>query len=521
MYYDALIIGNGIAGSSAALFLAEKSQRVLLVSKGQSLEETNTEKAQGGIVYRGKNDSWKILEQDILNASDGSALEKSAKVLAKIGPSLVKRLFIQKLRVPFEKDEQGEWDLFQEAAHSRRRVLHVKDCTGKAIQKALHEGTLKEHLIEVKKNTQAVGLILSNRYQLSPQSRYEVPECLGVYLLDLRKGIITPFFARATIFATGGLNSLYQYSTGGSWNTGDGYALAYRAGAILQNMEYVQFHPTLLYSPEHSQTFLISETVRGEGAELINHEGKAFMHKYHHLGSLAPRDVVSRAIFEEMLSQNAHCVFLDLCHAISPEKIKAIFPTIYEECLYRGIDITQEPIPVAPGAHFCCGGILTDSFGRTSIKRLYAIGEVACTGMHGANRLASTSLLEGLTFAYRASHDIIKNPATKEQPRIIPFEYSCGNPPSEAILESMRKIIQDTMWKFAGLIRDQSGLKYALEVLRGLKKQAVQLKNQLGASGSLLEFENSVDSGLLVVEAALRNPISLGTHYRSDSSMVQ
>ncbi|NLJ39720.1 MAG: FAD-binding protein, partial [Candidatus Atribacteria bacterium] len=175
---------------------------------------------------------------------------------------------------------------------------------------------------------------------------------------------------------------------------------------------------------------------------------------------------------------------------------------------------------VAPGAHFCCGGILTDSFGRTSIKRLYAIGEVACTGVHGANRLASTSLLEGLTFAYRASHDIVKNPATKEQPRIIPFEYGYGNPPSEAILESMRKIIQDTMWKFAGLIRNQSGLKYALEVLNGLKKQVVQMKNHLGASGPLLELENSVDAGLLVVEAALRNPISLGTHFRSDSSMV-
>ena len=230
--------------------------------------------------------------------------------------------------------------------------------------------------------------------------------------------------------------------------------------------------------------------------------------------------MVARAIFEEMLNQNTNCVFLDLCQVLSPEKIRATFPTIYEECLYRGIDITQEPIPVAPGAHFCCGGILTDNFGRTSIKRLYAIGEVACTGLHGANRLASTSLLEGLTFAYRASHDIVKNPASKEQPRIIPFEYSNGNPPSEAILESLRKIIQDTMWKFAGLIRNQSGLKYALEVLSGLKKQAVQMKNHLGVSGPLLEFENSVDTGLLVVEAALRNPISLGTHFRSDSSTV-
>jgi len=519
MYYDALIIGSGIAGSSIALFLAEKSQRLLLVNKRQSFEETNTDQAQGGIVFRGESDSWKILRNDIIAASDRTSLEKSVKVLAKIGPSLVKRLFIQKLRVPFEKKENGEWNLFQEAAHSRRRILHVKDCTGKAIQKALHEGILKEHLIEVKKNTHAVGLILSNQYQLSSQSRYSSPACLGVYLLDSHKGEIIPIFARATIFATGGLNSLYRYSTGGSWNTGDGYAIAHRAGAVLQNMEYVQFHPTLLYAPEYSKAFLISESVRGEGAELINREGKAFMFKYHPSGSLAPRDIVARAIFEEMQNHNTNCVFLDLCHAVSPEKIKSIFPTIYQECLNRGIDITQEPIPVAPGAHFSCGGILTDTFGRTSIKRLYAIGEVACSGVHGANRLASTSLLEGLTFAYRAAHDIVKNPLSQDQPRVLPFEYSCGNPPADSVVESIRDIVKDTMWRFVGLKRNQVGLKYASEVMMGLKKQVIQMKNTMGISSSLLELENSIDTGLLVIEAALRNSISQGTHFRSDSSM--
>ncbi len=520
MYYDALIIGSGIAGSSCALFLAEKSQRVLLVTKGESFEETNTDQAQGGIVFRGENDSWKILKEDIIKASDYSSWENSVRVVAKIGPSLVKRLFIQKLRVPFEQSDDGGWNLFQEAAHSRRRILHVKDCTGKAIQKALHEGILKEHLIEVKKNTWAVGLILSSQYQINPQSRYAVPECLGAYFLDPRKGEIIPVFARATVLATGGLNSLYRYSTGGTWNTGDGFAMAHRAGVVLQNMEYVQFHPTLLYTPEYAQTFLISESVRGEGAELINHEGKAFMYKYHHLGSLAPRDVVARAIFQEMLNDNTRCVYLDLYRAMSPEKIKATFPTIYEECLRRGVDIIHEPIPVAPGAHFSCGGVLTDTYGRTNIKRLYAVGEVACSGLHGANRLASTSLLEGVTFAYRAAHDIVKNLAPKEHPRVIPFEYSSGIPPSDPIIESMRDIIQDTMWRFAGLIRNQSGLKYALEVLIGLKKQVIQMKNNYGLSGPLLELESSVDTGVLVVEAALKNPISRGTHFRSDSSMT-
>ncbi|MCX6090740.1 MAG: FAD-dependent oxidoreductase, partial [Candidatus Atribacteria bacterium] len=322
MYYDALIIGNGIAGSSLAIFLAESGQRVLLVTKGESFEDTNTHQAQGGIVYRGVNDTWKLLYNDIINASDHTSSEMSSRVVARIGPTLVKRLFIQKLRVPFEQDENGEWNLFQEAAHSRRRILHVKDCTGRAIQKALNEGVLREHLIDFKKNTWAVGLILSSQYQIDPHSRFLSPECHGVYLLDARKGEIMPVFARATVLATGGLNSLYRHATGGDWNTGDGYAIAARAGVTLQNMEYIQFHPTLLYAPDYKQAFLVSEAFRGEGAELVNEEGKSFMRKYHPLGSLGPRDVIARAIFQEMQSRNTHCVYLDLCKKMTSDAIR-------------------------------------------------------------------------------------------------------------------------------------------------------------------------------------------------------
>ncbi|MDK2897267.1 MAG: L-aspartate oxidase [Candidatus Atribacteria bacterium] len=516
-FYDALIIGGGIAGASAALFLAETGHRVLLVIKGDSLEKTNTFQAQGGIVFRGENDSWERLAQDIVKATDFTAFIPTVRMVSKMGPPLVKRALIEKWQVPFERDKEGKWDLFQEGAHSLRRILHVKDHTGQAIQAALSQAIAEKPLIEVRKETFVLELITSYQHAFDFQSRYLSPECLGAFLLNTQAGEVYPVLARSTFLATGGLGEIYQYTSGGSWNTGDGFALAYRAGANLRNMEFVQFHPTLFYVPGQERTFLISESVRGEGGELTDHQGKPFMSKYHPLGSLAPRDVVARAVFKEMKANKINWVYLDLTRALSPAKIKDTFPTIYERCLSRGIDITKQPIPVIPGAHFACGGVLTDTFGRTNLKRLYAIGEVACSGLHGANRLASTSLLEGLTFAYRAARDFNRSQNKLKQLGVLPFAYHLGSPPPNFMLENLKQTLKMLMWHNVGLSRHKEGLTQAMELLGLLQKEVLVLQGRYGVSAPLWELINQITTAQLVTESAWKNRLSRGTHYRSDS----
>lgn len=516
-FCDALIIGGGIAGASAALFLAKTGHRVLLVTKGSSLEETNTFQAQGGIVFRGENDSWQRLLQDIVKATDYTAFVPTVRMVSKIGPLLVKKNLIEKWQVPFEKDKDGKWDLFQEGAHSLRRILHVKDYTGQAIQLALNRAIEEEPLIEVRKGIFALELITSYQHTLDFQSRYLPPECLGAFLLDIQAGEMYPVLARATFLATGGLGEIYQYTSGGCWNTGDGFALAHRAGASLRNMEFVQFHPTLFYAPGQERTFLISESVRGEGGEIVDHQGKPFMSKYHPLGSLAPRDVVARAVFKEMKANKINWVYLDLTRALPPAKIKATFPTIYDRCLAQGVDITREPIPVIPGAHFACGGVLTDAFGRTDLRRLYAIGEVACSGLHGANRLASTSLLEGLTFAYRSVRDFNRNQDKLKHLEVLPFAYRLGAVPPNFMLDNLQQTLKMVMWHNVGLIRQKEGLAQAMELLNLLQREALALQSRYGVSFPLWELINQITTAQLVTESAWKNRLSRGTHYRSDS----
>ncbi len=513
--YDALIIGNGIAGSSAALFLAEAGQRVLLITKGEHLKETNTAKAQGGIVFRGENDHPSSLIQDIMEASAHTSYTPSARLVAHLGPLLVQRLLIDRLQIPFDR-RNGKWDLFREGNHSTRRILHVKDYTGKAIQKALNEAVLREPLIKVCKNSLVLDLIISSHHTPHPEKRYLPLECLGAYIWEKENNEVVSVLASATLLATGGLSEIYRYSSGGPWNTGDGFAIAHRAGARLSNMEYIQFHPTLLYTPQYSSSFLISESVRGEGAKLLNEDGEPFMSRYHPLRDLAPRDVVARAIFQEMKIHETNCVYLDFRQRMNPDKIKDTFPTIYEELLHRGIDITQEPAPVAPGAHFSCGGVLTDTWGRTTIKRLYAAGEVACSGLHGANRLASTSLLEGLTFGYRVARDITKHGEKLPSFTVIPWSEKWGEAPPENILHSLKEIIQINMWENVGLIREKRGLFQSLQILTTMKKEIASLKERYGVSPPLFELESLAETALLVTEAALKDPFSRGTHCRLD-----
>ncbi|MCS7242657.1 MAG: FAD-dependent oxidoreductase [Candidatus Caldatribacterium sp.] len=501
MTYDALIIGNGIAGSSLALFLAKEGQRVCLITKGTSLEETNTAKAQGGIVFRGEEDSTDLLVHDILEASGQTASPRSARILARLGPALVARFLVKELRIPFERKADGTWDLFQEGAHSRRRILHVKDYTGRVIQRYLNEAVQKEENITLRTGTFALELITSFQHAQKARVRYGRPECLGAYVLQGEN--IFPIFARATILATGGLNALFRHSSGGPWATGDGFALSLKAQVPLADMERIQFHPTLLYEPQKPHALLLSEALRGEGAVLCDEQGNPFLERFHPLGSLAPRDVVAQAVFEVMRERGLPHVFLDLRPL--GERLRLGFPEIFEELLQRGFDPLKEPVPVVPGAHFACGGVLTDTWGRTSLARLYAVGEVACSGVHGANRLASTSLLEGLTFAFRAAQAIVRHEAPLAPPSIVPYPYRVRGTEDLARYMALRQAIQEVMWEEVGLKRREKGLQRAHAILLELKKEILDLRYSLGVTPPLEELANMVDTGIAVVVAALRS----------------
>lgn len=501
MVYDALVIGNGIAGSSLALFLAQKGKKVCLITKGTSLEETNTAQAQGGIVFRGEKDSTDLLARDILEASGKTASPRSARVLARLGPVLVQKFLIEELRVPFERKPDGTWDLFQEGAHSRRRILHVKDYTGRVIQRHLNEALRREENVTLLTGTFALELITSFQYAREAESRYGRPECFGAYVL--KDGEIFPILAHATVLATGGLNALFRHSSGGPWSTGDGFALALRAQVPLADMEHIQFHPTLLYDPSCAHSFLLSEALRGEGATICDDQGTPFLERFHPLGNLAPRDVVARAIFRLMKERNLSHVFLDLRPL--GERLRFGFPEIFEELTRRGFNPLEEPVPVVPGAHFACGGVLTDTWGRTSVRRLYAVGEVACSGVHGANRLASTSLLEGLTFAFRAVQAIARFEVPLVPPSILPFPGCPGTLGDAKRYSELRQTIQEVMWEYAGIERKKEGLEKALAILLEVKREILYLRSSLGISLPLGELENMADVATCVVRAALRN----------------
>lgn len=513
-----LVIGAGIAGAACALAAARAGLTVTVLSKSRHPESSmNTLWAQGGIIHRGRRDSAALLVKDIVAAGAGNVYPAAAELLARRGPVLVKRLLIDELKIPFARAGRGMIDFTEEAAHSVPRIIHVEDLTGRAIGLAMLAAMRRERRITVLESASAVDLLTLSHHSHDPIDAYEPPTCFGAFVLLRDRCEVVPIVAGETVLATGGLGRLFLHTTNPNGARGDGLAMAYRAGARTLNLEYIQFHPTALYHPD-ADRFLISEAVRGEGGELIRRDGTAFMKRYHRRGSLAPRDVVARAIHEEMLQTASECVFLDITHRPA-DWVRGRFPHIHARCLEFGIDITKQPIPVVPAAHYSCGGVAVDLEGRTSIRRLRAVGEVACTGLHGANRLASTSLLEGLVWGTQAGESIARWLARGRRslrvPRIEPWRAE-QEPIDPALILQDWLTIKHTMWNYVGLVRTTKRMKRALALLRELQLEIEEFYARARLTDPILGLRNGCQAALAVTYAALQNRVSRGCHYRVD-----
>jgi len=516
-YYesDILVIGTGISGLSSAIYAAEAGFKVNLLTKSSKVSETNTDLAQGGIIY--PEDDYQALIDDIIAAGDGLSYYPAVEVLAKEGAKYVNDLLIDKAKINFTRAEDGSLDFTAEAAHSRRRIVHSADTTGNAIEKGLLELIKKYNNIKILKNHIVVDLISRQHNSKDVMAIYEKPEVIGAYVYDINNEKMKYFFAKAVILANGGLGQIYKHTTNSNVATGDGYSIADRIGAMLINMEYTQFHPTIFYSKKR-KGFLITEAMRGEGGILKLSNGKEFMKKYHPLGSLAPRDVVARAIHNELIKSDQSCVYLDIYSYMNAKEIKKHFPTIYKTCKKYGTDITKEPIPVVPAFHYMCGGVKVDLWGRTNIKRLFAVGEVSCTGVHGANRLASTSLLEGLVWSARSIEYIKKNKKyydTFKVPEIIEWEnFDIKPEPDNAVINKAWSSLQNIMWNYVGLERSKERLKIALNELRDLQDSIEEIFLNYKMTRDIIELRNGVNSALIITKSAWQNKESRGTHYR-------
>jgi L-aspartate oxidase len=519
MQTDVLIIGNGIAGATAALRLAEDRQRqIAVISRAKAPTDSNSQLAQGGIISRGREDTKDLLVEDIVRAGDGLCYLPAVELLAERGPRLVKEILIDQAGLDFDRNSEGELIYGLEAAHSQRRILHVGDTTGLAIMSKLLEAVAQRPNIELLTSHTAVDLLTFPHHALDPMAVYEPPVCHGAYVFDQKSKNVISLLARHTILATGGLGQVFLNTTNMAGARGDGLAMAYRAGARVANVEYVQFHPTAFHM--HGTTkFLISEAVRGEGAVLLTPDGQPFMEQYDpEWKDLAPRDVVARAIYWEMLANDYPYVVLDIASYKDAGYIKDRFPHIYENCLRHGVDITNRPIPVVPAAHYFCGGVQVDLWGRTNLKGLYAVGEVSCTGVHGANRLASTSLLEGLVWGDRAAQEIrsqqeVGGPLTEEH--VPPWDDSgLIYEGDTALIQGDMQNIRNLMWHYVGLVRSEYRLKRAARELRHLWLEIDDFYRKTRLSDGLIGLRNSVQAALLVANAALRNTTSRGCHYR-------
>lgn len=513
---DILIVGTGIAGLVAALELAEnKKIKIVLATKSKDISESSTFHAQGGIISRGVNDSAEKLEKDILAAGDGLCNDKAVNILAEEGPGLVEEILVKHAGVEFNK-ENGQYDFTREAAHSKDRILYNKDSTGKEIEMKLIGAVKKQKNIKILTNHALIDLLTFPHHAVDIKKIYNEKKCVGGYLLDNETNQVKTVLAQKTILATGGIGQVYLRTTSAATATGDGLAAAARAGAEIVNAEYVQFHPTSFYHRDLNN-FLISESVRGEGGELKNSKGELFMKKYDPRGSLASRDIVARGIYEEMLVTKKSFVYLDIASYQKPDYIKKRFPLIYETCLKCGIDITKEMIPVAPTAHYFCGGIKVDEFGRSSLKNLYVLGEVSCTGVHGANRLASTSLLEGLVWAARSAKDILER--LKKERDTVALEdikswiYTGKEEADPALILQDWLSIKSIMWNYVGIVRTRERLERAVADLEYLNRRIEKFYRNAHLGKEKVELRNGVQTALIIAQAAMKNRVSRGCHY--------
>jgi L-aspartate oxidase len=511
--FDFLVLGSGIAGLTFAL-KASKAGRVGIVTK-KGRAESNTNYAQGGIAaVTSKEDSFELHVRDTLEAGAGLCKESAVRTIVQEGPERIAELIA--LGMQFSEREvtghagEKELDLGREGGHSRRRILHAKDVTGREIERALLSAIAANRNIEMFENHVAIDLITSQKLGYVSEQR-----CLGIYALDKTTGEVETFAAPVTILATGGCGKVYLYTTNPDIATGDGVAMAYRAGAGIANMEFIQFHPTCLYHPR-AKSFLISEAVRGEGGVLKTINGAEFMDRYHPMQSLAPRDIVARAIDSEMKKSGAPCVLLDITN--KPARfIMDRFPNIYETCMKYGIDITKEPIPVVPAAHYQCGGVLTDLDGQTEISSLFAVGEVACTGLHGANRLASNSLLEALVCSHRAARRVTAEKHVLPNISIPPWQSGDAHDSDELVVVSHNwDEIRRAMWDYVGIVRTNKRLQRAAKRIANLQDEIQEFYWDFKVTSDLLELRNIATVAELIVKSAVQRPESRGLNYNLD-----
>ncbi|NJB66869.1 L-aspartate oxidase [Desulfobaculum xiamenense] len=517
---EALIIGSGIAGSACALTLADAGIQVTLLTADDAPDKGNSALAQGGIVYKAHDENPRDLEEDIYTAGWRINNPRAVRFLARKGPEAVRSVLVEKLDVAFARDPDGELELIREGGHGKPRIAHCADYSGRAIMDRMVEAVRKHPNITLLTGRTAIDLLTSHHHANSLEFKYHlVNQCCGAYVFNQELNQVETVLADYTILATGGIGQVYLHTTNTASSIGSGMVMASRAKAKTINAEYVQFHPTALFH-RAPRRFLISEAVRGAGARLLNDKGEAFMSRYDPRADLAPRDIVTRAIQEEMLATGADCVYLDAANYVSRD-IHAYFPTICKKCSEIGVDVTREPIPVVPAAHYFCGGVLTDTRARTTLSRLYAVGECACTGVHGANRLASTSLLEGLLWGVSAAHDIAsrhshKNALPKRLAESMPDWVAAGDTENEdpALIAQDWATIRSTMWNYVGITRTTQRLKRAFDDMRNLYRHLQDFYRETPISRPLVDLFHGCYAAYIVTLASMRNKESKGCHYR-------
>jgi len=514
-HFDAIVVGSGIGGLSFALNLAHRGRSVAIVTKKTS-SESNTNWAQGGIAcVTDQADDFESHVQDTLSAGDGLCDQPAVRHIIEGGPARVAELIAW--GVQFENGADGRPDLGREGGHSRRRILHARDMTGRAIESALLRAVAGAPGVRMLEHHLAIDLLTNSK--LDPQVALggAGDRVLGLHVLDTRAGKVETLSAAVVVLATGGIGQVYQFTTNPDIATGDGVAMAYRAGAEIRDMEMVQFRPTALKSPDGSRA-LISEAVRGEGAILRDQSGRAFMKDFHPLGDLAPRDIVARAIDSVMKREGAPHVLLDATN-VARGHLSERFPHIYETCRKAGFDLAREPVPVVPAAHYLCGGVATDLAGRTSLAGLYAVGEVACTGLHGANRLASNSLLEAVVLAHdgalAAEAEILNTPrGTRSLPGWI--DGSAGDPDERVVLTHNWDELRRTMWDYVGIVRSTKRLQRARTRVGTLADEVREYYWNFKVEPRLLELRNLIQVAELIIECALQRQESRGLHFTLD-----